>query len=162
MNVDTIFSRLESYLYSDFSVYIISRFYREKFQESLDLMWNHIHILERDEIIEDFDPKITPRTIEECINHLMNVSTEVKMDNQFRQFIERYIFIVHNWNNNVWKNNNFNHKIQYLQRFIENRLNLDETVDVLNKLSKKLGRHKEWLPPAFELSKHYYNLLKEE
>jgi len=162
MDVGNVFSRMERYLGSDFSVYLISKEYKDKFKESFELMWNHIQILERDEIIEGFDSINTPRVVEACINYLTNVSVEVKVDTMFKKFIADYVFIVHNWNNNVWKNNNFNYKIQHLQRVVENRLSLDEVSNMINGLSKNLGRDKEWLPPAFELSKHYYNLLKED
>jgi len=162
MDVNIIFSKMEDYLESDFSVYVISGVHKEKFKKSLEMMWHHIDILENNGVIEDFDPLNTPRVIEECINHLMYVSLESKMTNMLAEFVNNYIFVVFNWNTNVWKNNNFNNKIQYLQRFVDGRLNLDEAVDVLNKLSLKLGRYKEWLPPAFELSRHYYNLLKED
>lgn len=162
MDVKQVFVKMRNYVNSDFSVYLITQIYKKKFNESLNMMECHINILETESKIEVFDPSITPKVIEECINYLMNISTTTKLDSMFRQFVRDYVFVVYNWNSNVWKNNNFNSKVQYLQRFIENRLSLDETLNVLNVLSVDLGRYKEWLPPAFELSQHYYNLLKEE
>jgi uncharacterized protein (UPF0248 family) len=162
MNMGEIFNEMEWYLNSDFSTYLISSMYKDKFRESFKMLWEHITMLENDEIIEDFDPKNTPRVIEECVNYLMIILSEFNMDGPLKRFVQNYVFITYNWNNNVWKNDSFDYKISYLQRFIEDSLNVSEISSVLNKISCKLSDYKNWLPPAFELSAHYYNLLKED
>lgn len=162
MNMNEIFNEMEWYLNSEFSTYLISVTYKDKFRKSFKMLWEHITTLERDEIVEDFDPENTPRVIEECINYLMLILSESNADDMLKQFVNNYIFISYNWNNNLWKNDTFNYKLNYLKRFIENSLTVSEMISVLNKISCKLSNFKSWLPPAFELSAHYYNLLKED
>lgn len=162
MDVKDIFAKMRNYINSNFSVYLVSRVYKEKFNESLNMMECHIDILDKEDKIEVFDLSSTTPVVEECVDYLMGILPTIKLDGMFRQFISDYVFVVYNWNNNVWKNNNFNSKLQYLQRFVNDGLSLNEITNVLNKLSRDLGRYKEWIPPSFELSRHYYNLLKEE
>lgn len=162
MNMNEIFNEMEWYLNSEFSTYLISVTYKDKFKESFKMLWEHITTLEKNEVIENFDPENTPRIIEECVNYLMLILSESNASDMLKQFIKNYVFITYNWNNNVWKNNNLNYKLNYLERFIEDGLTASEMVTVLNKISCKLSNFKNWLPPAFELSAHYYNLLKED
>ena len=158
MDVENTFVKMRSYINSDQSVYNISQSYKDRFIESLSLIKSHIDILNKEDKVDNYNPKV----VEECINYLKNVVVENEIDTIFIQFIEDYIFVVHNWNENVWKNNILRNKVKYIRRVIRGEMNLKELLFITKELDKRLSKFKKWLPPAFEVSSHYFNLLKED
>lgn len=161
MDTEELFKKLDKYIDSYESIYIIHPKYKVKFHESISLMKSHIDILTQDKTIENFDSTKIPQIIEQCINYLNIVVSENKVNEELKKFCLDYSFLTSNWNQNVLKSNPLNSKIQYMLRVINNTLTLDDSLSILKHLNKKLEQQLTWRPPAFELSDHYYNLLKE-
>jgi len=158
MDIELVFSKMYNYINSDLSVYVIRSEYKDKFNNSLDLIKKHINILDNDGTIDAYDPKV----VEECINYLKNVVTQNEINEIFNMFLHDYLFVSYNWNNNVYKNKNLNDTIKFLYRCVDDHLTLKELVSISNNISSRLSEFKKWTPPAFKLSEHYYRLFKED
>lgn len=161
MDTEELFKKLDKYIDSYESIYIIHPKYKVKFHESISLMKSHIDILTQDKTIKNFDSTKTPQIIVECITYLNIVVSENKVNEELKKFCLDYSFLTSNWNQNVLKSNPLNSKIQYMLRVINNTLTVNDSLSILKHLNKKLEKQLNWRPPAFELSDHYYNLLKE-
>ncbi len=57
--------------------------------------------------------------------------------------------------------NRISSKIYSLRRFIDYHLTVIDTIRVLKKLLKRVEEIQRFVPPAFELSKHYLKSLQE-
>jgi ATP-dependent Lon protease len=161
MDIENLFKKLDKYIDSYESAYTIHPKYKTKFHESISLMKSHIDILTQDKTIENFDSKKTPQIIEECISYLNITTSENQVNEKLKQFCLDYCFLTSNWNQNVLKSQPLNSKIQYMLRIINQTLTLTDSLSILKHLNKKLEKQLNWRPPTFELSDHYYKLLKE-
>lgn len=161
MDIDKLFKDIHQYVDSLDSVYRLGPSNKTKVKQSLSLMRCHIDTLTKDEEIKEFDPKTTPKIIEECLNFLNLLVSEAVLDEAFCKFCSNYCFLTANWNRNVFKNDIIDSKIQYILRVVTKDLTVDDMLSIFKHLSKKLEKQLTWRPPAFELSSHYYNLLKE-
>ena len=152
------FEICKDYLDYPSSVYTISKRWQKKFRESLYSMKNCIKKLEDNEDIKDFDFKI----IEECINLLTTLIYQKEEDEKLKKFMASYIFISYNVNNNTFKYAQVDRKIEYIQRYADSCLTFSESLKILKEVGKRLSSWKEWIPPSFKLSDHYYNIFKED
>lgn len=157
MNKENPFDICQSYLDRPKSVYKISKNWKCKIEESLRLIDQTIIKLKKDENIDDFKFTI----IEEVLNLLTSLTVEVKTDDELKDFMHAYVFLAHNINENTFKYPGVTKKLQYLQRFTEERLTYSEVQNLLRKVSSRFSNIKGETP-SFRLSAHYYNLLKEE
>lgn len=152
------FKICRDYLTYPSSVYMISKGWQDNFKESLSLMENCIKKLEDDKDLEGFDFRI----IEECINLLTMLIYQKEDDERLKKFMDSYVFIAYNVNNNTFKYPQIDKKIKYIQRYVDNCLTFSESLKILKEVGKRLSCWKEWIPPSFKLSDHYYNIFKED
>ena len=158
MDIELMFNKMYNYINSDLSVYTIRSKYKDKFNRSLNLIKSHIDILDNNDVIDAYDPKI----IEECIDYLRSIVIQNEITEIFNMFLHDYLFVSYNWNNNVYKNKSLDANIKFIYRCVDDHLTLKELVDILNTTANRLSEFKKWLPPAFKLSEHYYRLFKED
>lgn len=158
MDIELMFDKMYNYINSDLSVYVIRSEYKDKFNKSLDLIKNHVNILDNDSTIDTYDPKV----VEECVAYLKEIVVQNEINEIFSMFLHDYLFVSYNWNNNVYRNKNLDDSIKFLYRCVDDHLTLKELVDISNNMSNRLSEFKKWLPPAFKLSEHYYSLFKED
>ena len=140
------------------NAYIFGKDWREKFDVTLRLMFDTIQTLEKDEELEDF--KYTE--IEECLNFLNSMTVEKPASTDLSEFIHNFIYLAHNINLNTYKYEGVTRKIAYLQRYCDGALTYSETISLMKTVSKRVERWREWAPPSFRLSGHYYQLIKED
>lgn len=138
-------------------VYKLSKNWKEKILETLTLMDQTILKIDNNKNIDDFEF----RPIEEVINVLINLTFNTVADDKLKEFIHAYVFLAHNVNENTFKYPGVTKKIKYLQRFTKNCLTYAETQNQLRKISTRFSDVKG-KTPSFRLSKHYYDLLKED
>lgn len=151
------FNVCQCYLDRPESIYKISQEWKKKIEKSLRLINHTIIKLKKDENIDDFKFTI----IEEVLNLLTSLTVQLKVDDKFKDFIHAYVFLAHNINENTFKYPGVTKKLQYLQRFTEECLTFSETQNLLKQVTSRFSKTKGETP-AFRLSAHYYNLLKEE
>jgi len=138
-------------------VYKISKNWKEKILETLTLIDQTILKIDNNENIDDFEF----RSIEEILNLLTNLTFNTIADDKLKEFIHAYVFLAHNINENTFKYPGVTRKIEYLQRFAKDCLTYAETQNQLRRISASFSNVKG-KTPSFRLSKHYYDLLKEE
>lgn len=158
MDIEELFKRLDNYLNSILSTYSISNMYKNKILESIKLIKCHIDILDQEKPLPEYDSQ----GIKTCIFYLQILVSEIIVDDLLKQFCYDYCFLVQNWNNNVLKDDSLSKQIDFIIRKTHNNITFFETRDLLKHLTTKLEKQLEWRPPAFELSDHYYKLLKEK
>lgn len=138
--------------------YVIGMNHKETIDKSLQYAYDVINKMENDEKVDDFSYSI----IEESLNHIKNITVEQEYLPHVIEFIKAYCFIAFNLNENTIQNDTVRNKIAYLQRYCDNALTYNEYLNMLKILTKRLERGKDWTPPSFRLSHHYYDILKED
>lgn len=150
------FEICDSFLKSRHNIYLIGGTWREQVEDTLKLMFDCVTKLDKDEKLENFSFE----PIEKCINFFNCLVIEKIKDDKLIEFIKAFIFIAYNINENLEKYEPVRNKIAYLQRYCDDALTYSETLNLMTAVSKRISRWKEWTPPSFRLSEHYYNLLK--
>lgn len=155
---DNPFIICDNFLRGSDSAYIIGPDTYREFDEALKLSFDTIHKVDNDIEMNNF----SYAPIEVCLNTLKNLTIEIEYLGEFLKFMRAFIFIAHNVNENTIKNKTITDKINYLQRYCDNALTYGENLSMLKILTKRICRNRNWTPPSFRLSEHYYNILKEE
>ena len=140
------------------NAYVVGKKWKEKLSNTVKSMSECVNKINEGESLESF----SYRPIEECINFLTNLTVEKPATKDLIEFIKAYIFLVHNVNQNLQKYDTITRKITYLQRYCNEALTFSETISLLKTTSNRLNRWRQWTPSSFRLSRHYYDLLKEE
>ena len=152
------YKKCQSFIDDPESVYIISGRWKTKFSDAVRYMYESITKLENSEKLENFSYTL----IEQCLNYLNSVTVEKKLYPNLKEFITTFIFLAHNLNENTDKHKAVRNKIQYLQRYCDNAMTFTEYVSLMRKINKRISARKDWTPPSFRLSGHYYQLLNED
>jgi len=152
------FSICGQFLKEKETVYIMGEKIRNEIDFSLQIAFDTVKTLESNEELKDFD--YSP--IENGLNILNSLTFHQEYSPKLVTFMKAYIYIAYNVNENTIKNDVIKEKIAYLQRYCDNTLTYSENLRMINVTTDKLMRYKEWAPPSFRLSTHYYNILKEE
>ena len=155
---DNPFVVCDNFIHRAESVYLLGNGWKEKINETLKSMFDCVKALEKDEQPECFS--FTP--VEEVINFLTHLVVEQKRNEDMIDFMEAFIFIAFNINENMNRYEPVNRKIAYLQRYCNNALTFSETLTVANRVVDRISTWRRWLPPSFRLSGHYYKLIKGE
>jgi len=146
------------YLSSPFSAYFLSVNMKDNFRCSLNDMTLCIESLTKDEPIVDFKYI----NIEKGLNDLIDLQREIINDEKFSTFVKNYIYLAYSVNKNTLNNSLIDDKCLQILRYIENNLTFSETLLLFKSVSNNLNRWKEYVPPAFRLSEHYYKIIREE
>jgi hypothetical protein len=136
---------------------LIGGTWKTKIINSINLMEEHVELLNDDKEIENINQEL----IIDCINFMAALSIERDVS-EIKEFFSQYIYLLFNWNENVLKDEKVKGNIRFLDRFINNTLTLSDTMEMYKKLINRLNTHKDILPPSFELSEHYFNLVRED
>ena len=157
-NSENPFQFCDNFIKDPTSVYFLTKEWKERFSNTLSLMFKTINKMEKDETVEDFS--FTP--IEECLNYFLSLTVEKIMNEREKKFIRAFIFLAFNINENLDKYAGVKNKISQLQRYCDDRMTFSEYVMLMRRINDRVARWRDWTPPSFRLSKHYYNLLKED
>ncbi len=119
--------------------------------------------------IKDLTEDKNVKTNDDFINKLLTSLSEVRrsvfmvpLTPAFINFVNAYTEMIYNWNDNSIKNRDISDIIFQINRIIKGHLTMNESIDILKNLTQSLRNFKNWLPPAFEISKHYIDLLNEK
>lgn len=148
----------EKFLMGPQSAYFFGNTEKQHFKNSLHHAFEAVKKMENNEKVEDFD--FGP--MEQGLNFLRSLSVEQEYRKELVEFIRAYNYIIFNLNENTIQNDVVRKKISYLQRYCDNALTYTEYLNMMKTLTSRMLRSKEWTPPSFRLSEHYYNILKEE
>jgi len=139
------------------NAYIINKTWKDKFLESLKKMDECVRKVNNNETVDNFDYSI----IEKCLNYLTSLSVEKPESPELSYFINNYIHLAHNINENTLKNETIRKKISYIKRYADRCLTYAEALGLMRKCSLRLTRFKDLKLPPYRLSQHYYTIIKE-
>lgn len=151
------FEICRDYLRSPKSAYLINVKWRDKFFEALSTMDKCICDIQNEKGYENFLYTI----VEECLNFLKSIMVEKNIDESYRKFLHTFLYIAHNVNTNTDNHTVIEQKISLLQRFCDRTLTLSETTSLMKVLTDRIYHWKDWSPPSFRLSQHYFKTFKE-
>jgi len=161
MDTENLITKSYQYLDCSESTYIIQPSQRSKFRELLELMRCNDGVLTNKEPLDNTGSKNLERLVGLCLTNLSVIVSEKPIDDKLKQFCLDYCCLVSAWNQEVLKDQTVYSKIQFISRIINKEWTFDDSLLILRHLYKKLEKDLKWRPPAFDLSDHYYNLLKE-
>lgn len=140
------------------TAYIFSKDIKGEIDKALQIAFDTIKKLEESDGPVDVEYK----HIEKVLNLLKSLTIERERTDRFIGFIRAFILIAHNVNENTIINEEIRNKIAYIQRYCDNALTYSETLGMFKIMTGRMKKTKGWTPPSFRLSRHYYDLLKEE
>ena len=129
-----------------------------KFNRTMDMMISHIKIMNQDKCIEKYDST----EIKECIDYITAVYVEQPLSSKIGNFMKNYADLVNNWNRNLLKDKTLEIRSSAVIRYIDSFFTSADTIHLLRILINRGRAMQNWTPPSFELSSHYFNILKDE
>lgn len=120
------------------------------------MMMYHINLLENDD-------KLEGPLNEKLVNSaMMLISTKILkagLSLVFREFIESYIYVIYNYNSNVLKNKNIELLCALDNMIISLYTESANTAKVMRDVHNHYMDIRNWMPPAFSISKAYLEEL---
>ena len=159
MGVETTISIIEDYLNCEtkyFSFLPPERIHMIK--EATELMKKNIDTLSKDEEVEEINIEL----VKKCMQILLHSVLNNPISEHTRTFVKEYSILSYNWNNNLSKDEMIYSLSEALGRMIDNHFTILEATESLKQIVSYFSDLKQWLPPAFDISKHYFNASQEE
>jgi hypothetical protein len=157
MNHHQVATELRLYINSMESSMFLFRM-KDKFSISINLVEEQITSTIAGKKLEKFDEAI----VQECVEYLTRKMIESPKREKSYYFVNQFVLFILEWNNNLLKSSELTNKLMRLLRFVGDSMRLYERLQVLDKLVDNLNFTNTWVPPSFELSEHYFNLIKGE
>lgn len=149
---------VSEFMASDERMQLMSGERFDKFDKVIKMVLSHITLLDNEEPVSDY----ILSDVSECIEWLMAVYVERPLTPELCQFMQAFSDLMFNWNRNVANDKDLEVKILTVVRFTKGHLTAVEAVSLLKGVVERLRALENWNPPAFELSKHYFQTLKDE
>ena len=127
---------------------------------SLDIMIEDIEKMMAEEEVSDDEEKF-----DDVINGVFEVSEvllEAPLTNDLVEFVSTYSELLFNWNANTFDDVAFRHMAIYMSRLAETRNALLRNTDIIKDVEERMKDLGGWSPPAYEISKAYFEKLLEE
>jgi len=132
----------------------------ERIRTSFKLISDDVHKMIDGENIEQ-----NKNVFQEVLGTMLMVSSSVlnaPIDNNFSKFVTSFSELIYNWNANIWKDDVFHQISLYMSRTVELRNTMLKTVTIVKDVEDRMRDLSSWTPPAYEVSKEYFELLLEE
>lgn len=157
---DETVDNIRSFLSSDtYSKYFKSELFQD-FTDSLDMMLTCFDILSKDGQVDT--SKLTSVTkLNKTLDYIRIYVLDEVLDNNITTFIESWINLVSNWNDNITKDESLMSTCNLIIRFLQGHFTNLEVLQILKHQNAIARSLRHWLPPAFELSMHYIESLTE-
>jgi|WetSurSiteA1Bulk_404760.scaffolds.fasta_scaffold00566_11 hypothetical protein len=123
-----------------------------------NFMKNHIQLMINNEEIKNIDITLPKK----CLYILGNTVLDQGFNENISLFISNMIELISNWNNNLTKNTDISLLCRLIFLLLEINKSLEKTITTLRVACERSRMLKEWMPPAFEMSKEYLNVLLEK
>jgi hypothetical protein len=128
-------------------------------RKAIDLMTSQIKCA-----IDDGKPEITGAdmtAVKESLSILNNTFLTQLVSEDFNTFIKQYVGLVFNWNS-LAQNQDIGQYLQGLNNLVVYQNTVVETMQVLKVLIREVKGMKDFMPPAFKVSKHYLQAIQDE
>jgi hypothetical protein len=132
--------------------------YPPEFKEFYLLIMQHISSLQKDERVEEFDIDFCKKITRELVTFCIDQNTSGK----YGQFLEGFCELIFNWNNNLKQDEDIFVYCKCIKVLIASSFIVTKSSDAMKKTLEQLYTYKGWLPPAYDLSIPYLNVLLDE
>ena len=140
----------------------INQKYTEELQSIYSTILPDINALEKDGTLDDSVALETSNKIKNLNNIFQNSLYEIPITKALVSFIKCWSMLVYNWNQNTLKDKFINTQCEVMPRIVDGHLTVIEAINNLKIVSNYFGRVRSWLPPAIDISKHYFNILQKK
>lgn len=123
------------------------------------IMQLHINKAIRDEPIQAQKNEIN--AVEQIMDILIHHQIYNPITPIFKDLTVLLIKLFRNWNDNCINSDRLREKINYLDRLFFQSLTMMETIQVLKQLTSEAKKLLEYEPPAFKLSRAYFNTIQD-
>lgn len=120
------------------------------------MMMYHINLLENDDKLEGL---LNAKLVNSVMMLISAKILEAGLSLEFRKFVEAYIYIIYNYNNNVLKNKNIELLCALGNMIIKLYMESANTAQLLRDVYNHYMDLRNWMPPAFSISKAYLEKL---
>lgn len=159
---EDIFSYCKWYLNNLVSAYTFNHDIKKELSYSLDAFNDCINRCINEEKLEKNFLDMIRSRISTSMGVLKNVFFQTKIDDHLKKFLKYYSNICLNINNNLFNNDEIKSNCDFLHRACDNFITLNESITLFAESSRTLSQWRNYLPPSFRLSDHYYSLIREE
>lgn len=129
-------------------------------KKALEIMECQMDDLAQDKKIEASDKDKS--TVKEALNLFLSIAVSQPITLIFRDLSKTYLLLAFNWNRELGKRQDMESAIRAVQGIVEGQLTMFDTINLLKTLSQRGREMLDYRPPAFELSRHYLESLREE
>jgi hypothetical protein len=123
-----------------------------------DLTTADIKLMINDAEIKSFDITIPKK----CLYILAKNILDYGLTEKIAQFIANMLELISNWNNNLAHDLDISMLCRLMFFLLEVNKGLSKAIDILRIAADRNRMLREWLPPAFEISKDYLDVLLEK
>ena len=151
---------IEQMLNNDLKSRVLLGHTLKDFQCAYGSVLDHIRALEADK-----EPEIPETEVDKVQRTIITLTEKVlykALDRPFAEFVLAWTTLMNNWNKNTTNNPHLERNIDICQRFIQNFVTMNETMNVLKHLGTRLQQFEGWQPPAFKVAGHYLDYLKDK
>jgi hypothetical protein len=100
------------------------------------------------------------RMVENVFSLMIHLIMEKPLTPIMKDFVNEFIILAASWNENVGRNQKIRSAILDLRRFVDYHLTVIDATQSLKVLTEKVRQMQNFMPPAFELSRHYLEALE--
>ena len=112
---------------------------------------------------QEVDPKIDRKnTIMNALKAVNNFLLTHKQVDSLEPFFQDFNYLVHNWNENVLKDETVESNVQWIGRMIKDNLSIGEICKVQLEIIDILRRTINVVPPSFAVSSHYWDIVRKD
>lgn len=131
---------------------------KEDIIKSCELMSHHVKLMVKNEPITDIDITLP----KQCLHIFGNTILNDGIPDYISLFITNMIELISNWNNNLACNSDISLLCKLIFFLLETNKTLTKSIIILRTTAERNRMLKEWMPPAFEITKDYLNVLLEK
>ena len=158
MKFEEVVNELLSYLDSDFSYYYFDDGWHECIVKSIKIMERNIKdAMANREVCATEDKSF----IKDALNKILEVKVLKQLDDDINKFLNSYLELVINWSK-LNSDKEIQNKIDVLNLVFTYHYSMICTIEVLQNLLEKFEQYKDFMPPAFQISKHYLETIDNE
>lgn len=135
---------------------------RRLFVDVFDFVKHDVDLLmsNKPSILKEDESKINK--ISETLNYVHTKILYEYTDPVFRVFSKAWCHLIKNWNDNVLKNNQFTIICDTVSRLLVDLMSMSDATEVMKEVLARFDSLKNWLPPGYDIAKHFINALDEK
>ena len=106
--------------------------------------------------------KISPEQIQGIIAILTSIAMEKELTPPVKDYVGAATMLISLWNFYLKKDEQLETGLRFINRILRAQMTLVDTINVTRALLRKLDQIVKYVPPAFDISRHYLKALDEK